>query len=84
MWDKLEYDDWTLGEMSQEMESRLVALEVSAAHQAQIIDEMSGVITDQWQTIERMQKRLEALGARFVAMEEQDGAPPENTKPPHW
>jgi SlyX protein len=70
--------------MAQEIDTRLVALEISAAHQAQIIDEMSAVITEQWQTIERMQKKLDALGARFVAMEEQDGAPPENTKPPHW
>jgi SlyX protein len=70
--------------MSTNTETRLTKLEITVAHQAQTIDEMSAVITDQWQTIDRMQKKLEALGSRFVALEEQAGAPPENTKPPHW
>lgn len=70
--------------MAQEIDARLVALEMSAAHQAEVIEELSALITDQWQTIERLQKKLDAVAARFVAMEELDGAPPENTKPPHW
>jgi SlyX protein len=70
--------------MATDTDARLIALEVNVSHQAQTIDEMSAVIAEQWKTIEHMQRKLEALASRFVAIEDQDGAPPENTKPPHW
>jgi SlyX protein len=70
--------------MAQDADSRLTKLETTVEHQANTIDEMSAVITEQWQTIERMQRKLDALASRFVALEEQTDTANENTKPPHW
>ncbi len=70
--------------MAQDTDSRLTKLETTVEHQANTIDEMSAVITEQWQTIERMQRKLDALASRFIALEEQTDQGSENTKPPHW
>jgi SlyX protein len=70
--------------MAQDVDRRLTMLETTVEHQANTIDEMSAVLTEQWQTIERMQRKLDALASRFVALEEQAGPSNENAKPPHW
>ena len=73
------------GEMTNpEHDSRLTDLEMIAADQARTIDELSGMIAEQWKIIDGMKKRLDTLSERFQAVE--DGAPgvPENVKPPHW
>ena len=44
----------------------------------------SARIAEQWKTIERMQKKLDALTDRFLALEEQAAPPIEPRKPPHW
>ena len=63
---------------------RLTTLEIRSAEQERVIDELSGQIADQWTTIERLQKKLETLIDRFVALEGQDAQAPEATRPPHW
>ncbi len=68
----------------QNTDERLIKLEMTVEHQSNMIEEMSAVITDQWQTIERMQRKLDGLASRFVALEEQAGPSLDNTKPPHW
>lgn len=65
-------------------ESRLVLLEVRAAEQERTIEELSGQIAEQWKVIERLQKKLDALAERFLALEEQSAPGHEITKPPHW
>lgn len=70
--------------MAHDTEARLTKLETIAEHQSNTIDEMSAVITEQWQTIERMQRKLDGLSSRFMALEEQAGPNSENSKPPHW
>lgn len=70
--------------MADETENRLIDLETIATHQAKVIEELSALVADQWQTIDKMQKKLEALITRFHSFEDQASAPPENTKPPHW
>jgi SlyX protein len=65
-------------------EDRLTTLEIRAAEQERTIEELSGQIADQWKTIERLQKKLDTLADRFMALEEQTAPDVPVTKPPHW
>lgn len=63
---------------------RLTTLEIRAAEQERVIEELSGEIAEQWKVIERLQKKLDALTDRFLALEEESAPAHEATKPPHW
>lgn len=63
---------------------RLTTLEIRAAEQEKTIEELSGQIAEQWKVIERMQRKLDALTDRFLALEEQSAPDVPVTKPPHW
>jgi SlyX protein len=63
---------------------RLTTLEIRATEQEKTIEELSGQIAEQWKVIERMQRKLDALTDRFLALEEQTGDDVPVTKPPHW
>ena len=63
---------------------RLTTLEIRAAEQEKTIEELSGQIAEQWKVIERMQRKLDALTDRFLALEEQSSADVPVTKPPHY
>jgi SlyX protein len=63
---------------------RLTNLEIRYAEQEKIIEELSGQIAGQWKVIERLQKKVEALAERFLALEEQAAPGHEATRPPHW
>ncbi|RWM84383.1 MAG: hypothetical protein EOR84_33235 [Mesorhizobium sp.] len=65
-------------------EDRLTTLEIRAAEQEKTIEELSGQIAEQWKVIERMQRKLDALADRFLALEEQAGSDVPVTRPPHW
>jgi SlyX protein len=65
-------------------EDRLTTLEVLMAEQEKTIEELSGQIAEQWQTIERLRKKLDALTDRFLVLEEQAALDVPVTKPPHW
>lgn len=65
-------------------EDRIVQLETLAAEQERTIEELSAEIARQWQVIERMQKKLDALTNRFLALEEQSVPDVPITKPPHY
>lgn len=65
-------------------EERIVQLETLAAEQERTIEELSAEIARQWQVIERMQKKLDALTNRFLALEEQSAPDVPITKPPHY
>lgn len=65
-------------------EDRLTTLEIRAAEQEKTIEELSGQIAEQWKVIERMQRKLDALAERFLALEEQAAPDVPVTKPPHW
>jgi len=64
--------------------SRVVLLEVRAAEQERTIEQLSDQIAEQWKVIERLQKKLDTLTERFLALEEQATPGHEATKPPHW
>lgn len=65
-------------------EDRLAALEMRAAEHERTIEDLSGQIAEQWTIIERMQKKLDTLTDRFLALEEQTAPAFEAAKPPHW
>lgn len=65
-------------------DERLTQLEILAAEQEKTVQELSSEIAEQWQTIERMQKKLDALTDRFLVLEEQSAPEIPVTKPPHW
>jgi SlyX protein len=70
--------------MTGSADERITQLEILAAEQERTIQELSAQVAGQWKEIEHMQKKLDALTQRFLALEEQ--ATPETpvTKPPHW
>ena len=63
---------------------RLTTLEIRAAEQEKTIEELSGQIADQWKTIERLEKTVQALADRFLALEERTAPEIPVTRPPHW
>jgi SlyX protein len=70
--------------MTKPAEERIADLEMLAAEQERTIGELSDQIAQQWQVIDRMQKKLDALTERFLALEEQTAPEIPVTKPPHW
>ena len=65
-------------------DERLTQLEILAAEQERTIAELSEQVAAQWTTIEKMQKKLDALTERFLALEEQSAPDVPVTRPPHW
>lgn len=65
-------------------DARIVQLEMLAAEQEKTIAELSEQIAEQWKTMERMQRKLDALTTRFLALEEQSAPDVPVMKPPHW
>ena len=65
-------------------DDRLAKLEMLAAEQERTIEELSGQLVEQWKLIERMQKKLDMLTERFLALEERTAPDIPVTKPPHW
>jgi SlyX protein len=65
-------------------EERVVQLEILAAEHERTIAELSQQLAEQWTTIERMRRKLDALTERFLALEEQAAPDVPVTKPPHW
>jgi len=61
-----------------------MALEEQIAHQAKVIEELSGMIAAQWNEIDPLKKRLANLTKRFVELEDASAPHHENTKPPHY
>jgi SlyX protein len=63
---------------------RTTTLEIRATEQERTIEELSGQIAEQWKVIEKLQKKIDTLTERFLALEEQSAPTIEATKPPHW
>ena len=63
---------------------RMTTLEIRSAEQEKTIEELSAQIAEQWKTIDRLQKKLDALANRFLALEEQAAPEIEARKPPHY
>ncbi len=69
---------------NERLDERLVALEIRHAEQERTIADLSDQLAEQWKTIDRLQKKLDALTERFLVLEEQAAPETPVTKPPHW
>jgi SlyX protein len=67
-----------------DLEHRIMDLETLVTHQARTIEELSSMVAEQWQLMDAMRGKLDALTERFMALEEQAIGRPEAGKPPHW
>ena len=63
---------------------RLTALEIRSAEQERAIEELSSQLVEQWKVIDRLQKKLDALTERFLALEGQTAPGHDIARPPHW
>ena len=66
-------------------QSRLEALEIHAAEQERMLQELSDTIADQWRTIDALRRELDGFKRRLAEAEAQlDGAQPPDPPPPHY
>ncbi|MCD2172626.1 SlyX protein [Rhizobium aquaticum] len=70
--------------MSQTEDDRIARLEEHAAHQARMIEELSGEVARQWKIINAMQVKLDRLAERFMALEEASIEAHPVSRPPHF
>lgn len=70
--------------MSDNRDAKLVKLEELAAHQGQMIDDLSQQLAKQWKLIERLKTRIDEMTDRFEELEDHSRATQPNQKPPHW
>lgn len=71
--------------MVNETHQRLENLETRNAYQEATIQDLSTQIYEQQQTIERLERRLEALAEKVKGLAAGEAAPlPENERPPHY
>ena len=69
--------------MTQELESRVVDLEIQITHQANTIDDLSQMVSRQWDIIDRLTRQVTMLQDSLVELEE-NLPPPTVDKPPHY
>lgn len=65
-------------------DDRLNDLEVKYAFQQDTIDSLNETVTQQWQTIEAMQRTIQRLEGRIVELGEWQGAGGDEPPPPHY
>lgn len=65
-------------------DERLTKLEMLAAEQERMIEELSGQLAEQWKEIETHRKKIDALTHRLLELEEQAAPEVPVTRPPHW
>jgi SlyX protein len=65
-------------------ETRMIALEELAAHQAKVIEELSDQLAEQWKVVEQTRAKLDRLTERFLSLEETSLEAPAITRPPHY
>lgn len=63
---------------------RLIAAEEELAHQAVTIETLSETVARQWDEIDQLKKRVDALTKRLLQLEEDAGSDIRSTRPPHY
>lgn len=71
--------------MDPQTQARIEALETRNAYQEATIQDLSDRIYEHQQTIDRLERRLEALADKVKGLASGETAPlPENERPPHY
>lgn len=66
---------------------RLTELEIALAHQERLGEELSEVVREQAERIDRLERRAALLLERLATLEEAartPAGPPADERPPHW
>lgn len=70
--------------MDRSEKTRLDDLEILAAHQSQMLDDINEIVVEQGRIIADMRRKVEALGGRMEDIESEESAGAPTQKPPHW
>lgn len=65
-------------------EERLTKLEITVSEQEAAIQDLSDVVNQQWQEIEKLQSKLKVTHSRLVSLEENMPSGSQVEKPPHY
>lgn len=63
---------------------RLNRLEEAFAHHDTTVHDLSGEVAKQWQTLEKLVRRMAELEDKIEAIEDAGPAPAADDKPPHY
>lgn len=64
--------------------NRLIELELKIVHQEKALEDLSDMVTRQWQVIDRLERELRRLGEQLVDLEDSGKATPKDVPPPHY
>jgi len=68
-----------------DMQSRLVELEATNANQQRFMDQLSDMVSEQWQTIDALKREMKRLRQRMESVESQNRKTSgEDAPPPHY
>lgn len=71
--------------MAEDLESRVQVLEELLAHREAELQDLSDMVSQQWQRIENLERDLNRTKDRIITLEDEVGeGPAANQKPPHW
>jgi SlyX protein len=70
--------------MEEQLEERIVDLEIQITHQSGTIDELSEMVAKQWDMIDRLGRQVGILKEALAELEDGMEAPAANKKPPHY
>ena len=71
--------------MSDDLEARIQVLEEQLAHRDQDFQDLSDMVTQQWNKIEELKRELTQTKDRLITLEDEVGeGPTADQKPPNW
>ncbi|HHH31843.1 MAG TPA: SlyX family protein [Polyangiaceae bacterium] len=66
--------------MTDDIEKRVIELEIKLTHQDRLLEELNEVVIEQRASIDKLEKRADALEKALFALQED----PANERPPHY
>lgn len=66
------------------LSDRIDALEARATHQDKTLEELNGIVTDQWKQIERLTRQVARLEEQVQDLRASAGPGGEEPPPPHY
>lgn len=70
--------------MDRSEKTRLDDLEILAAHQSQMLDDINDIVIEQGKVIADLRRKIEMLSGRLEDIESDANADKPTQKPPHW
>lgn len=70
--------------MNEDLEERVVDLEIQITHQSNVIEDLSQMVAKQWDMMDRLSRQVRFLKEAMAELEDSAGGAPANQKPPHY